>query len=81
MCKVDDSECGSNAGDSLSATLALLVGDSLAAEGSKLVLHGVGDQDTNGDQDEEDDQDDGDGNVAFHHFERWGPTRASGRCV
>ena len=57
-------------GDALSTTLALLVGDSLAAEGSKLVLHSVGDQDTDGDEDEEDDQDDHDGHVAFHHFER-----------
>lgn len=61
---------GSDVGDSLSTTLALLVGDSLAAEGSKLVLHSVGDQDTDGYEDEEDDQDDHDGHVAFHHFER-----------
>lgn len=71
--KGNDPECRSEVGESLSAALALLVGDSLAAEGSELVLHGVGDQDTNGDEDEEDDQDDGDGDVAFHHFERQDP--------
>lgn len=32
--------------DSLSAAFTLLVGDSLAAEGTELVLHGVGDEDT-----------------------------------
>lgn len=67
---LNGAELGASWADSLSTTLTLLVGDSLAAERSKLVLHSVGNKDTDGDEDEDEDQDDRDGIVAFHHFER-----------
>lgn len=68
QCDVNDGESWSDVGDLLAAALALLVGDALAAEGTELVLHGVGNEDADGDENKEDNEDNRDGDVAFHHL-------------